>query len=35
MSVELSKELDALALRYGNRFLLEEAPGQRACPTTA
>jgi glutamate decarboxylase len=26
MSIELSKELDALALRYGNRFLLEEAP---------
>ena len=26
MSAELSQELDALALRYGNRFLLEEAP---------
>jgi glutamate decarboxylase len=26
MSIELSQELDALALRYGNRFLLEESP---------
>ena len=29
MSIELSQELDALALRYGNRFLREEAPDNR------
>jgi glutamate decarboxylase len=29
MSIELSQELDALALRYGNRFLREEAPDHR------
>ena len=29
----LSRELDALAREYGNRFLLEPAPDNR-CPST-
>ena len=31
----LSEQLDALATRYGDRFLLEAAPDNRAAASTA